>query len=267
MSQLFVPVDLYRPIIEYLSDRRDLSALCTVSKSFQLEAERPLYQEARLMGHAACLISFSHVILSNSHLGPLVVSLTLPSRTESGANGALLAVQMSRALKSLSNLKALFIANSHFLIAQRFLRPIDLFGNHFYLDTFGLRSGSLSLSSLIPFLSTQPDIMYLRYDHRTQEGSNVFADCVNLLPRLSHLCLCVWQILPHFHPHHITRLRLKNLALSSEAFLKMVAVLAIFSKTLTHLGLELQWAKKPLQCFGSLTCGVNNSAWKFPKIL
>ena len=239
MSRLFVPVDLYRPIIEYVSEKRDLSALCAVSKSFQLEAERPLYREARLTGHAACLFSFSHAILSNSRLGPLVISLTMPSRTESGADCALLAVLMSRTLKSLSNLNALFIANSHFLIAQPFLRPIDLLGSHFHLDTFGLRSGSLSLSALVPFLLTQPEITYLKYDHRTQEGGDAFTHHVDLLPRLSRLCLCVWQILPYFHRRPIARLCLKNIALSLDAFPKMVAVLAIFSKTLTHLSLEL----------------------------
>jgi hypothetical protein len=262
MSQLFVPVDLYSPIIGYLSDKRDLCALCAVSKSFQRESQRPLYRDVRLTGRYTSLISFTNAIISNPRLGGLVFSLTLPSRTQSRVDHSLLSQLIPRVLKSLTNLNALYIANSYSLLFQCFLSPSDLTGCSFRLKTFGLRSGSLPLLEIIPFLTEQREITYLKYEHRTMEGIHAFSDDPDLLPHLTCLCLSAWWILPRFGSRTITRLCLKDMTMNVDVLPKMMATLAIFSKTLTHLSLELNGplslASYPHPCLVLLLSMIHN---------
>jgi hypothetical protein len=144
-----------------------------------------------------------------------------------------------RVLKSLTNLNALYIANSYSLLSQCFLSPSDLLGCSFRLKTFGLKSGSLPLPDIVPFLTEQREITYLKYEHRTMEGIHAFSDDANLLPRLTSLCLSAWWILPRFGSRTITRLCLKDMTMNVDVLPKLMATLAIFSKTLTHLSLEL----------------------------
>ena len=76
---------------------------------------------------------------------------------------------------------------------------------------------------------------------------------------------------PHFSLQHLFNHQKRYSHANANAAMPPPPVPGSYPPHITPRGLPvhalLQWAKKPLQCFGSLTCGVNNSAWKFPKIL
>jgi hypothetical protein len=91
---------------------------------------------------------------------------------------------------------------------------------------------------ITPFLTEQREITYFKYEHRTMEGIHVFSDDPDLLPHLTCLRLSAWWILPRFASRAVSRLCLKDMTMNFEVLPKMMAALAIFSKTLTHLSLD-----------------------------
>jgi hypothetical protein len=238
---LRLPIDLYRFIIEYISDQRDLCSLCVVSKAFRQESERVLYRNVRLTNNYACLVSWSQAIINTPWLASLVHTLSLPSLTRyhDGLYVSFLVQSMAKALRALTKLKALHIVNNSSAgLFQCYLHPTILRGCKFRLETFGIRSGSLSLPDLVPFLSEQREITYWKYENRTLEGIHILADDPSILPRLSCIYLQDWWILPHLFPRPITRLCL-HVTLNESAFARLMDALSLFKETLTHLSLNV----------------------------
>ena len=71
-----LPLELYGPIFQFISDRPDLLALLHVSKAISCEAERILYESVDLAYNHWRIYSWFRTIASSPHLAKHVQSLT-----------------------------------------------------------------------------------------------------------------------------------------------------------------------------------------------
>lgn len=68
--------EAYHLIVRYVGNRKDLLTLCTVSKPFQREAERALYDTLHLRGHQRT-VSICRLLASTQRLSVLVDALSI----------------------------------------------------------------------------------------------------------------------------------------------------------------------------------------------
>lgn len=173
-----LPVELYREIVQHVTSKSALCALCISSKILQMEAEFFIYQtiESTAPKHTE---GICHLFISTSRVRPFVRHLEI-RRT---SNGSVEFWQLvARALEVLPNLQALRIfdatttTNSNAWILPKSSFVLREFQCNFAMDTH-----------LVSFLESQSALEELKWVDNQVDLANERPQALNFSPKLRKL--------------------------------------------------------------------------------
>ena len=252
-----LPLELYRPIIQFLTEKRDILSVCLVSQRLHSEATYALYHHLQLKG-AYQLFAWAKATQDFPHLSQLTHAISIPTRA-CLSNGQ--KRTFAQALASLVNLKELRIKHqlSENQCSDAYLSPWMLEGVSDKLELFHSELGEyeMGFECLTPFFVSHPHIRYLHWTGGDQSSVSCTSDELDsaLLPRLSTIHLDHWRVLGKIsNTRSVRRLRLGNIALSADTLHQLGLALEPLSDTLTRLSVDILPTTAPKRDPNQLPC-------------
>ena len=231
-----LPLELYRPIIHFLTEKRDILSVCLASKRLRSEAYHALYHHVKLKG-AYQIFAWSKATEDFPYLSHITQAITIPTRA-CLSNGR--KRTFAQALAKLVNLKELRIKHelSESQCSDGYLSPWMLEGVSSGLEVFHSELGEyeMGFKALTPFMVLHPHIRDL---HWSASGATDKIDST-LMPRLSTIHLDHWRVLGQIpNARSVTRLRLGNIMLSQDTLHQLGLALGPLTDVLTHLSVDV----------------------------
>lgn len=148
-----LPIELYRPIVSSVDDRHTLYLLLFTCKALSVEAERSLY--CAVKGRCdSTSFRFLGTVIRSPRLASKVISYEFPSATNLGSAGLKL---LHLGLRALVGLRSLRIEGDRLCDVYPILHRCT-----FLLESFDCWHHYADGGEMIPFLATQPNLLYLR---------------------------------------------------------------------------------------------------------
>ncbi|KAF9464190.1 hypothetical protein BDZ94DRAFT_1308206 [Collybia nuda] len=229
------PPELFRNILEWITDTEDLCNLSLTSRICRIEAERVLYHSIELAQNSTAPVLWANTMLSCPHKAQRVRALTLKFDTSFLIVPEMLVSSLhviSQALRKLNNLKNL-ILGGHSLAMMHPIYTWILDDCPFSLDVF--HNFVFPAPSIVPFLSRQPNIREWK-----QAGSHIGETLdESFLPQLAILDAHYSVLACFTTPRPLQHLRLKIRGYcAGERKRDVINSLSYFRDTLTSLSVE-----------------------------
>jgi hypothetical protein len=229
------PPELFRNVIEWITDTEDLCNLSLASRICRTEAERVLYHTIELAQNSTAPVLWATTILDCPQKAKRVRALTLKFDTSFLIVPDMLVSSLqliSQALRKLVNLKQL-VLGGHSLAMMHPIYTWILDDCPFSLDVF--HNSVFPAPSVVPFLSKQLNVRDWK-----QAGSHLGEMLDDsFLPRLSILDVHYSVLSCFTTPRPLQQLRLKIRGFcAGERKQDIINTLAHFGDTLTSLSVE-----------------------------
>lgn len=229
------PPELFRNVLEWITDAEDLCNLSLTSRICQIEAERVLYHSIELAQNSTAPVLWATTMLDCPQKAKRVRALTLNFDTSFLIVPDMLASSLqliSQALQKLINLKKLALGG-HSMAMMHPIYTWILDDCPFSLEVF--HNSVFPAPSIVPFLSRQHNVREWK-----QAGSHLGETLdESFLPRLVALDAHYSVLACFTTPRPLQHLRLKIRGFcAGERKRDVINSLAYFGDTLTSLSLE-----------------------------